>query len=438
MTSLPHNPPLRLHTSLRQPAMIGWIGMLVLVGVLGAWASFTVIGGAVIAQGQAIVHGKPKLVQSLDGGIIDAIAVQNGDQVTAGQLLVRLDPTLLTINLDIARGRLADALALKARLEAEQLGLAAPVFDYPDLPFATLDTARHEAGQRQIFAARAEVRHGRREQLAETLQQFGNQIKGTEGQITATRDQLLYLEKDLANVRSLVDQGLARQSQMTDLQRARADLLGQLSAQEADLARIRNAMRDSELETLQGEHSFMEDVVTELREVTAKTEELLLEIVTRSAQLDRIEIRAPVTGIIHEMQVATIGGVVAPGATMLEVIPLERGVDFELRVDPRAIDQVHPGQRAQVVMASFDPRNTPKLEGQVVTVSPGAITDPKTGQSFYRIALTVSPEELARLGDVRLMPGMPIEAFLETGDRTVLTYLLQPLTSQIRRAFREE
>lgn len=435
---LGEDPGQSLRTDLRRTALAGGLGLVLLIGVLGGWVATTVIGGAVIANGQAIVHGKPQMVQSLDGGIVETINVRDGDRVTQGQVLLRLDPTLLTINHDSARGRLADALALKARLEAEQQGLESLRFDYPVFPFPLPDTGRYEEGQRKIFAARADVRNGRREKLTETLAQFGNQITGITAQMDAKRDQLGFLEQNLENIRALTAEGLARQSQLTDLQRARADLLGQIASLGSDIARIHNEMRDSELETLQAERSFQEQVVTDLRDVTAKAEELHLEIITRTAQLDRIDIRAPANGIVHEMQATTLGGVVAPGATILEVVPLGRGVDFDLHVDPRAIDQVQPGQKAQVVFAAFDQQSTPRLNGQVTTVSPDAVVDPKTGQRFFRIGLSVSPEELARLGELKLLPGMPVEAYLETGERTVLTYLLQPLTSQITRAFREE
>ena len=428
----------RLTREMRRIGLGGLMATVALVGALGGWAATTEIGGAVIATGRAVVHGKPQTVQSLDGGIIAEINVRDGDRVTEGAVLVRLDPTLLRINLDSARTRLADALALKARLTAEQLGLDAPRFDYPDLPFPPLDTAQFEEGQRKIFTARAEVREGRAEQLAERLDQFENQLTGIRAQIEAKREQLGFLEKDLDSIRVLTEEGLARQSQMTTLQRDRSDLLGQIASLDSDIARVRNEMRDAEIETIQAERNFQEGVVTELREVTATTEELLLEIVTRTAQLDRIEIRAPADGIVHEMQVATLGGVVAPGGTILSVVPQGRGVDFELRVDPRAIDQVHPGQKAQVIFSAFDPRNTPRLMGEVTTVSPDAVTDPKTGQNFFRITLEVPPGELARLGEVNLVPGMPVEAYLETADRTVMRYLMQPLTSQFTRAFRED
>ncbi|MBL4813136.1 MAG: HlyD family type I secretion periplasmic adaptor subunit [Rhodobacteraceae bacterium] len=430
-------PGSRPKTDLRKPGRIGAIATLILVGVLGAWAATTVISGAVIANGLAVVHGKPKQVQTLDGGVVAMIAVQDGDLVTEGQVLARLDPTLLTINYEMAQGRLAAALALRARLQAEQMGDEAVHFSYMSLPFMLPDTSQHEERQSEIFVARAAVRAGTQAQLAETLVGFANQNLGVEGQIAAALEQIALLDHDIANLEILAAEGLARQSQMSELQRNRAEIGGQLARLEAERARLTNAANNAQLETLQGERAFLEAVVTELREVTSQTEELILEIATRTAQLERIDIRAPAAGIVHEMQITTIGGVLAPGATVLEIVPVAEGMDFELRLDPRAVDQVYTGQGAQLVIASFDPQSTPKLEATVTTISAGVITDPATGQSYYRVGLSVDPSEIARLDGAQIVPGMPVEAYLETGDRTVLAYLIQPITQQLRRAFRE-
>lgn len=422
---------------LKHPGRLGALAVLLLVGIVGAWAVFAVIGGAVVASGQAIVHGKPKLIQSLDGGEVIEILVQDGDVVEKGALLMKLDPTLLQVNLDIAYAQLASALALRARLEAERGGGKELSFDYPDLPFAPLDTAEHERGQREIFEARAAFLEGQRSQLAEALLQYDNQSDGITGQISALREQMTVLDSDLEAMRKLSQKGLTRQSQLSELQRARSQLTGQMASLEAELARLTNARRDSELQTLQAERTFMEDVVIQLREVTSKIEELTLEITTRRAQLARGNIHAPAAGIVHEMQVTTHGGVIAPGSTILEIVPLAEGMDFELRVDPRSIDQVHPGQTARLMVSSFDPQTTPWLSAEVTSVAPGVITDPVTGQGYYRVGLGVEATELARLGDAVLKPGMPVEAYLETGERSVLSYLLSPVTSHLRRALRE-
>jgi HlyD family secretion protein len=427
----------RLRLGLLGPGLAGLAGLLLLVLVFGGWATLTRISGAVIAGGEVMVQGRPKLVQSLDGGIVAEIAVRDGDHVAAGQLLLRLDPTLLRTNLDIARSRLAAGLALKARLEVEQAGLDHLGFRYPPLPFARPDTTEEEAGQRRIFEARRAVTEGARARLGERLAQFDSQIAGTAGQIAALRDQIGFIEADLSNQENLAAQGLARQSQVSDLMRRRAELQGQLAALEAEKAGLANARQDAEIETLQAERAFTEQVVTDLRATTSEVEELVLDIITRSAQLDRTEIRAPADGVVNELQVTTLGGVVSPGQTIVQVVPIGQGMEFELRVDPRAIDQIHPGQKARLMISSFDPQTTPRLEATVATVSAGAIVDPKTGHSYYRVGLMVPTQQLARLEGAVLMPGMPVEAYLETTERSVLAYLLQPVTSHMRRAFRE-
>lgn len=438
MTALTMNAPVAaLRDSLRPAIWASVLGAALLVGACGTWAATTVIGGAIIAHGQVDVQGKPQHIQHLDGGIIAALAVRNGDRVAAGQVLLRLDPTLPQMNRDIALRRLVDALTLRARLESRQKALAEPVFTYPELLFALPDMTAEEDIQRRIFAARSAVLEGGRAQLAEKMLQIDEQIAGLRAQADAITQQLTFLDTDIVNKRALADRALARQSDLNDLQRARADMVGRKAALLSQIAQLANSRTDAELQTLQSERSFHETVATDLRDAIAQTEELALEVVSRQAQLDRVEVRAPVSGIVHEMQVTTIGGVVAPGAELMQIIPQDKAHDFELRIDPRSVDQVHPGQTAQVILAAFDPRDTPKLVGQVTRVSPNVVTDPQTGQRFYRVDLSVPETEIARLGAVEIVPGMPVEAYLETGDRSVLDYLVQPFVSQLRRAFRE-
>ena len=419
------------------------LALALMLGSFGLWSVTTVIGGAVVAQGQVTVKAQAQEVQSLEGGTVQAILVKNGDTVRAGQLMVRFDPTLTTASLGIAQSKLADALALQARLQAEQLGLAAPDFS-PEkllgtaLPFPAPDLTLPAEGQRKIFAARAAVLAGQRARLAETMAQYDAQSQGLSGQIAAKHEELSLTEAQITNQQSLVDQGLARQSVLSDLRRTHADLLGQLAALQADKDKLVTSRRDSTLETLQGERNFAEQVATDLRDATAKVQELVPEIVTRRDQLAHTEIRAPMDGVVHEMKVATLGGVVAPGATLVEVIPLSAGFTFEVQVDPKGIDQVHLGQEADLVLSSFDPRSTPRLKAEVSNVPPDAVVDQHSGRSYYRVELTVPPGELARIGDQHLVPGMPVVAYLATSSRSVLTYLLHPLASQLDMAFRED
>lgn len=433
------------------PALrIGMIASLALPAVFLIWAQLTPISGAVISPGQAVVPGKPSLVQSLDGGSVARILVANGDKVAAGQVLMELDPTLVAVRLDVARGRLATALALRARLEAEQAGLAAPLPVVPALPRTLpgaaadapldipLDTGLAEAGQRQIFAARAALRQGRLDQLVEREGQIANQIAGLDAQIAAREEQLALVERELGNVAQLFEKGMVREAQMLDLQRSRAGLLGDIAESRSERARLGNAGRDAGIEAGQADRAFLEEVATELRTAVTEIEERTLEIVTLTDQRARLAIRAPVAGVVHELQVTTTGGVVAPGAVIVQIVPLSGRMEFEIRLPAGDLERVHVGQAADLVFSTLDPRTTPRLQGTVASVSPAAIPDPQTGQNFYRLALAVPPEELARLGPVAVLPGMPVDAYLRTGERSVLSYLMAPFTNQLMQAFREE
>lgn len=430
-----------LRTGLRRLGRAGLAGSVLLLAALGFWAQNTLIDSAVPTSGQVVVRGKPKTVQSLDGGVVDEILVRNGDRVAPGQLLLRLDPTLLRVNLDIAFTRLTEALARKARLEAEDRGLAAPGFaDYPDLPFPLPDMSEPEAGQMRVFTARRRLSEGRQAQLAERVAQFERQIEGIDASIAARDEQLGYIEKELDNGRRLFDQGLMRESQILQLQRSRAEMKGSLAEAVAERARIGNSIQDAQIEVEQAERQFREEVVTDLRTTQAEIEEMTIQIVTLSRQLERVEIRAPAAGVVHEMQVTTIGGVLPPNGTVLQVIPVDEGVELELMLDPREIDRVHPGQKAEVVLTAFDQRTTPRLSGHVTAISPTVVTGQSGGKehNFYRLGLELAPGEIERLeAGTSVVPGMPIEAFLETGEHTVMSYLLQPLAGQILRTFRE-
>lgn len=428
----------KLRTGLR---MATWAGLIAAVALFSAamfWAHTTNIAGAVIASGSVEVVGKPKSVQHLDGGVVEDILVDDGQAVTKGDILVRLDATLLSANLDIYRTRLSEAIALRERLVAEQVG-AAQITQSPDDPLTFgVDIQSHRDGQAAIFEARRIFEEGRREQLTEKIAQFRNQTTGVEGLIASKEEQLKLLEDELSSVQLLADKGLARGNQVLALRRNQADLLGQIAEPRSELARIQNSIRDTELEILQGERQMREQVATELRQVTNNIHELRQQILSTEKQLSRIDIRAPVTGRIHEMQVTTLGGVVPPGATILQIVPVDEALSFTMRIDPASVDQVYVGQDATLRFPAFNQRTTPELYGAVIDVSPTSVVDEQTGMAFYRVRVTAEEEELARLGDNRLVPGMPVEAYLQTGDRSVLSYLTKPLTEQLNQAFREE
>ena len=285
---------------------------MALLALLLLWADYTRINGAVIASGQAVVRGNPKVVQSLDGGVVADIRVEDGDFVEKGDLLLKLDPTLLEINRDIYRNRLAETVALRDRLKAEHHGLDRIERSAPPAQLAGLDLEEQYAGQNEIFEARRALHQGKKEQLQERIAQFRNQIDGVEGQIEAKTRQLDYIRQELESKQSLNAKGLMREADVLALQRSEAALLGESVGHRSELARIENSIRDTQMEMLQSDRQMMEEVVTDLRDATTRYEELLLELVTLEKQLDRIDIVAPVDGVVHESQVYTVGGVVPP------------------------------------------------------------------------------------------------------------------------------
>jgi HlyD family secretion protein len=352
--------------------------------------------------------------------------------------MMRLDDTLLNANLLIYKTRLSEAMATRARLIAEQADMPEIKFNMTDPLLLGVDVEVHVVGQSEIFEARKEFEQGRREQLAEKIRQFQNQTDGVNALIAAKDQQRAFLDTEINAQRQLSEQGLSRASQLLGLQRSQADLLGQIAEHRSELARIQNSVRDTELEVLQGRRQLKEEAVTRLREVSTQIEELRQQITSTQKQLERIAIRAPSNGRVHEMQITTEGGVVSPGGMIMQVIPSDQGFGFRSRIDPASVDQVFVGQEATLRFSAFNQRTTPELNGYVHDISATSVVDEATGQTFYWVTITASETELVRLGDVVLVSGMPVEAYLKTTDRTVLSYLTKPFADQLDQAFREE
>ena len=402
------------------------------------WAVLTPIGGAVVASGTVAIQGKPKTVQHLDGGIVREILVHDGDPVKAGDIMMRLDDTLLAANLEIYLSRLGEAHAQAARLTAE--AAEAEAIKFPSAPdtLAGRDLSAARAAETAIFEAHAAVITGKRAQLEEKIEQFGNQIQGVDALIAAKREQLGYAEKDIARFQALQDKQLVRESEILTLQSTRADILGQISEHISERARIENSVRDTELEMIQLGRETRERAVTELREATTTIGELTQQIVSTKKQLERIDIRAPVDGFVHDMQIVTVGGVVPPGAIIAQIVAHDGITDFDLHVAPASVDQVYPGQDVRLRFSAFDQRSTPELVGKVNLVSATTLVDKVTGMPYYLVTAHIPPEEFKHLEGKTLVPGMPVEAFISTGSRSAASYLLKPFTDQLARAFRED
>ena len=428
-----------VNISSKGPMMAGLFMFLALFVGGGGWLYFANLSGAVIATGTVAVQGKPKTIQHLDGGIVAEINIADGSRVKKHEVLIKLDQTLLDANLQIYKGRLREATARRARLVAERDGDAKIAWDDSLLELLDIeDDKAIKEGHKKLFEARRTSMNGQIEQLREQGEQFKNQIKGVNALKSSKERQQKMLTEELSNIQNLKDQGLVTNNQVMGLERQREELSGQLGEHDAELARIENSINESEIQILQIERELRQSVLTELREVEQEVNDMTQQLQSTVEQLKRVEVRAPVDGIIHELSVFTIGGVIGPGAPIMQIIPQDDEFVVEANVEPQFIDELYAGQEAALRFSAFNQRSTPELFGEVAGISANVVVDEQTGAAFYKVKLGVSEKELARLNGQQLIPGMPVEAFIKTRERTALNYLIKPLLDQVNRAFREE
>ena len=429
----------RPKTSVRLAILAGFLGMLALFGGIGGWMAFADIAGAIVAEGAVAVHGRPKIIQHLDGGIVADIRVTDGDVVKRGDLLVRLDDTMLKASEAVHTRRLEEALAERSRLEAERDGkgeIGWPSSFEDSLGVFPSDEVKNS--QSRLLQVRRESREGQQARLDEKIAQFDNQIAGVRGLQTAKEQQIAFIDRELTGLRQLHEQGNTTLNRLLALERQRAELSGQLAEHGSELSRIRNAISEARISMLQLEREFLESVLAELRKRDQEINEVVQQLTATRAQLSRVEVRAPVAGRVHQMTVFTLGGVVSPGAGILQIVPENEAIEVEVQVATQFVDEVYVGQPARIRFTAFNQHATPELSAAVKTISPSSVVDEKSGAAYYRVWLQLVDGELTRLGNQRLLPGMPAEVFIKTRDRTALNYLVKPLTDQISRAFREE
>jgi HlyD family secretion protein len=424
--------------SIRLHLIVGLTVVVLLAGGLGGWASTAEISGALIAPGQIVVESSLKKVQHPTGGVVGEVRAHDGDLVKAGDVLVRLDDTVTKANLAIVTKTLDGLWARAARLEAEQQGLSKIVF-----PRALLDRADDPdvknimANESKLFEVRTTGRSGQKAQLRERIVQLNEEIAGLEAQETAKDQEIALVQKELVGVRSLYDQHLVQLTRLTTLERDAARLAGERAQFIASRAQAKGKITETELQVIQVDKDMVSDVSKDLRETNDKIGEFVERKVTAEDQLRRIDIRAPQDGMVEQSTVHTVGGVISAGDAIMIIVPQGDDLQVEAKVNPQDIDKLQIGEKTLLRLSAFNQRTTPELNGFVTRVSPDVNTDQRTGQSYYTIRVSMPPEELARLGEVRLIPGMPVEAFVQTGDRTMLSYLVKPLKDQLARAFRE-
>jgi HlyD family type I secretion membrane fusion protein len=401
----------------------------------GGWAAQAKLSGAVIATGQVAVRQQVKELQHRDGGIVAEILVSNGDKVDRGDVLVRLDETETRVELSIIRSQLAEMTGIRARLQAERDGLAEVAF--PE-NFAETDGATGVmAGELKLFLDNLAMRASQKEQLSLQIVQLRDQIRGMEAQLASNKGERELIAKDFELMSKLLEKKLIEGSRVRQLERDLARIDGSKGEIEGKIAQARGQISETELKVLAIDQQLRTDAQGQIREIDARIAELTEREVAALDRLSRMELKAPAGGLVYDLQVHTIGGVIGSGQTVLSLVPDDQDMTVEVRVSTADIDQVIIGQDAKLRFSAFNQRTTPELEGQVTTIAAASTRDPATGFDFYLGTVEIT-SDMTLLGNRQLIPGMPVDVFLSTGDRSALSYLTKPFTDQMMKAFREE
>jgi HlyD family secretion protein len=413
--------------------------VLILAVVLGGgWLVFVPLAGAVVVPGNLVVQSNVKQIQHPTGGVIAEIAVQNGSRVAAGDLLVRLDATQAQASLQVVTKQLDEIRARMARLTAERDGLDTIEFP-PELQARANDddVKKTLASEVSLFKARSGARQSQKDLLQSQVAQLTQQITGLEAQLDAKAKQLDLIHGELPGVQDLYDKHLVPVSRLTSLQRESAQNDGERGQLTSAIAETRSKIDASQLQVVRIDQDFRSEVVKDLNEAQAKEAELAQHGIAARDQLDRIEIHAPVSGLVNQLSVHTIGGVIKAGETVMEIVPDTDDLQIEARVQPKDIDHVRTGQKAFVRFSAFNQRTTPQLNGTVSYVSADTGHDQQSNAPYFTVRVVLPEDERRRLNGQQLVPGMPTEVFMQTGSRTMMNYLFEPITDQLRRAFVE-
>lgn len=417
--------------------MFGWFMLSCLVFGVGGWAATADLSGAIIASGSIVVDKHSKKVQHKDGGIVASIHVRSGEKVVAGQTLIRLDDTQTKAELGIVRAQLVELTGRKARLIAERDGLSA--IEFPDAIDAMGPDAAHvRVGETRLFEENRKSRQSQKEQLASRIGQINDEIDGLTRQRDAKKKEHDIIKKELAQVTSLQERSLTPITRVYQMERESTRLTGEHGSLIANIAKARGQISELEMQILTLDQTVRSEAQKELRGIEARVAELTERQLAAVDRLNRVELKAPQGGVIHELNVHTVGGVITPAEPIMLIVPEDEALTVEARFSPTDRDQLQPGQATRMRFTAFNQRTTPEVTGTIKTVAADVTVDPKNGQSYFSGRIALDGQAMEKLGNIKLVPGMPVEVFVATGDRTALTYLTKPFTDQWARAFKEE
>jgi HlyD family secretion protein len=419
------------------------LSVIVLTTCLGGsalWVFTASVGGAVIAPGAIVVKGSVKEIQHSDGGYVEQILVREGDQVQAGQALLQLDTTSTKAELAIINDQLNSLIVTEARLIAETSGETTLAIASQDMALVEPDQKFDKlvASQGQLLSSRLSGIDNQLKQLNEQTLQNRQEVKGLTAQYEATEKEMTLVSVEIQNLEKLREQGFTADTPITQLRRQIAQIEGTRGALRSQIARAKLSISEREITAMRVVDEAQRQALEQLERVQREKARLIQTKLTVVDRLRRLTIRTAQPGIVHDLQVFTVNGVIRPGEVLMRIVPQQDDLVIEARVQTTDIDQIFPGQDASLMFTSFNARTTPQVNGHVQRVSPDANIDSTTGNAFYRVHLKVDEDQLPRLGNNEIVPGMPVDAFIKTGERTVANYMIQPIVDHMARAFREE
>jgi HlyD family secretion protein len=434
------SPSFDARSSIRTHLVVAISALMLLVAGVGGWAATTKISGAIMAQGQLVVESQVKRVQHPTGGVVGELNVREGTRVKAGDILIRLDDTQIRASLGIVTKALDELAARGAREEAERDGRDEISFP-PGLDARREDpsVAALVLGETRLFQMRRLAREGQKLQLREQVEQLRSQIVGLTEQEGAKTKEIGWVTQELKGIRDLWQKKLIQFNRVTSLERESARLGGERGVLISSIAQARGRIAEIELRMIQIDEDLRTEVGKDLAEIRGRTSEYVERQIAAVDQLRKIDVRAPADGRVHQLTVHNVGAVVSPqGEPIMLIVPDNDELAVEAKVQPQDIDQLRVGLNAHIRFPAFNQRTTPEIEGELSLIPADVSVDPRTGASSYLIRIRIPDAELAKLEGMKLIPGMPAEAFIETSARTVISYLMKPMDDQIRKAFREK
>ena len=422
-------------------APIRAIGMAVLlgtVGILGTWSYLAPIDSAASASGFVTVKSHSKTIQHLDGGIVKELIAKDGDIVNEGDILLTLDGSEIKAQLEILRGQQITFAAQVARLTAERdrLGLV----NYPKEVQNLSDARVVEAQQseNQIFNARKNAHEGEVSVLNQRISQLNSRIQGLQGQKTSKQELKASYTEEAKDLRELLAEGFADKQRLRDLERSLSASTGEIASLSSEIASSEMQIGETRLQILQIQKQFQEEVANKLSEVQAQLYDINQRLTATTDKVNRIQIKAPSAGRVMGLSIHNVGGVITPGRPILDIVPQGEELIIDARVSPMDIDRVHVGLVAEVRFSAFKQALTPKMMGKLTILSADKLTDERTGAPYYSAKIELTPDSYVKLGNMELLPGMPADVLINTGERTVFEYLMQPITNAFARAFIED